>query len=461
MSATIGNTRVKNKGRISNAPAAVLLVFALTTLGGCEYLTGPGGPFGEDIKIPLSGERISVLLLQRSLSPDPEAAGQQIRLPAPTPNADWPQAGGNASHAMHHITINETINNAWRADIGYGASEEVRIVGSPIVADGRIYAMDSMSNVSAFDILNGKRLWTIELTPDEEDDDHIGGGLAFENGMVFVTTGFAQVIALDAGNGKVSWRKSLPGPMRTAPTVRGGRVFAITVDNRVFALSAATGEELWNYSGIPEVASLLGGASPAVDSGVVIAPFSSGELVALKAENGRVLWTDSLTARRRTDVVSTLAQIRGRPIIDRGRVFAISHGGLMVAIDLRSGRRIWDKEIGGLASPWVAGDYIFLLTNDAEVAAISRDNGSIYWVQALPRFEDPEEKDNPIVWTGPVLASDRLIITGSHGEVYSISPYTGEIMGKVDMPSGISVPPIIAGGSVYFLADDATLVAYR
>lgn len=454
-----GNTA--NNIKASNAPAGLLLAFALTMLGGCEYLTGPGGPFGEELKIPLEGDRISVLLHQRSLSPDPEVVEHQIQLPAPTPNADWTQAGGTASHAMHHITINETINNAWRADIGDGSSDEVRIVGTPIVADGRVYAMDSMSNVSAFDIANGRRLWTVELTPEEEDDDHISGAMAYENGRVFVTTGFAQAIALDAGNGTIMWRKMLPGPMRTAPTVRGGKVFIITVDSRLFALNASTGDELWNYSGIPEIASLLGGASPAVDSGVVIAPFASGELVALKAENGRVLWTDSLTSRRRTDVVSTMAHIRGRPIIDRGLVFAISHGGLMVAIDLRTGRRVWDKEISGLASPWVAGDYIYLLTNDAEVAAISRDNGSIYWVQALPRFEDPIEKDNPIVWSGPVLASDRLLITGSHGEVYSISPYNGAIMGKVDMPSGISVAPIIADGSVYFLANDATLVAYR
>ncbi|MHA1598554.1 MAG: outer membrane protein assembly factor BamB family protein [Alphaproteobacteria bacterium] len=452
---------IKQTSKGTNAVGAMLLAFTLTMLGGCEYLTGPGGAFGPDIKVPLPGDRISVLLLQRSLSPDPVTSGKEIRLPAPSPNADWPQAGGTASHAMHHIAINESISNVWRASAGDGADEEVRIVGTPIVADGRVYAMDSLSNVSAFDTKNGKRLWTTELTPEEEDDDHISGGLAYEDGRVFVTTGFAQVIALDAGNGTVLWRKSLPGPMRTAPTVRGGRVFANTVDSRVYALNAVTGEEIWNYTGIAEVASLLGGASPAVDQGVVVAAFSSGELVALKAENGRVLWTDSLTSRRRTDVVSTLAHIRGRPIIDRGRVFAISHGGLMVAIDLRSGRRIWDKEIGGLASPWVAGDYIFLLTNDAEVAAISRDDGSIYWVQALPRFEDPLEKDNPIVWTGPVLASDRLIITGSHGEVYSISPYNGDVMGKVEMPSGISVPPIVAAGSVYFLADNATLVAYR
>lgn len=439
----------------------IAIIFGFLMLSGCESLTGPGGMFEGEVKIPLSGERISILKHRRSLNADPELAAKRILLPAPTPNANWPQAGGYANHAMHHIAISDNLRRAWSANVGDGADEAIRLIGSPIVAGGRTYAMDTGSNVSAFDARSGKQLWRTSLTPDEEDDDHISGGMAYEDGKIYVTTGFAQVISLDASNGKIFWRKSLAGPIRTAPTVRAGRVFTITVDSRMYALNGSTGEELWTFTGIAKTASLLGGASPAVDRGVVVAPFSSGELVALKVENGRVLWTQSLNTTRRTDVVSALAHIRGRPIIDRGRVFAISHGGLIVSIDLRSGRRIWDKEIGGLSSPWVAGDYIFLLTNDSEIVAISRETGSIHWVQKLPQYEDPETKDFPIVWNGPLLASDRLIISSSIGEVYAVSPYDGRVMGKIDMPSGISVPPIIAGGRLYFLADNADLIAYQ
>ena len=174
-----------------------------------------------------------------------------------------------------------------------------------------------------------------------------------------------------------------------------------------------------------------------------------------------MLWSDSLTAVRRTDVVSTLAHIRGRPIIDRGMVFAVSHGGLMAAIDLRTGRRLWDKEIGGLESPWVAGSYIFAISNNEELLCLSRKDGRIYWVTALPRWVDEEDKEDPILWTGPLLASDRLIVAGSAGNALAISPYTGEILGRVEMPSSVSVAPVIADQTVYFLADNAELTAYR
>lgn len=426
-----------------------VLVFSL---GACDWF--------DKKKDPLPGERISVLVHSRSLKPDPGAA-TDIVLPAPAPNRDWPQAGGYPSHAMHHLLVNDQLKRAWKTDIGSGASDYERLVGSPVIAGGRIFAADAENRISAYDVKDGSRVWREDVTPKREDSGHIVGGLAFYRDRIYVSAGFAQVIALDAKTGKEVWRQPIPGPMRTAPTAHGGRIFVVTVDNQVFALDSETGKALWTYAGIAETASILGGGSPAIDGGVLVVPFSSGELVALRVENGRLLWSDSLATARRTDQVSTLSHIRGRPIIDRGRVFAMSHGGIMVSIDLRSGRRVWDREIGGLESPWVAGDYLFALTSEAEIVCLNRADGRILWVQELPRFSDEKKKKGPIVWTGPILASDRLIVGGSHGQALAVSPYSGQIIGREEMPDGVAVAPVVADGSVYFLANDADLVAYR
>lgn len=417
--------------------------------------------FGGAEKPPLPGDRISVLLHERSLSPDPELAGAEIILPRPTVNASWPQAGGYANHAMHHIDVADVLTLAWQSSAGEGSDDEERLNSAPIVAGGRVYTIDSQTMVRAFDADDGRELWSQNLTPDEEDDGHIAGGIAFENGRIIASTGFAEVIALDAGSGQVLWRRNVGSPMRAAPTVRGGRAFVVTVDNKLFALDATNGNVLWSHSGIREGVSLLGGGSPAVDSGIVVVPYSSGELVALKVENGRVLWTDVLAAVRRSNVVVTFSHIRGRPVIDRGRVFAVSYGGLLVSIDLRNGRRIWDKEIASLESPWVAGDFLYVLSTEGELICLSRKSGRIYWVQALPRYEDPEDREGLIIWTGPILTKNRLIVAGSNGEALAVSPYTGRILGRQDLPDGVSIPPVAAAGSVYFLTDDAELTAYR
>jgi len=445
-------------GRKVTVRKIFILAAAVALLGGCDTVKSW---FAEEKIPPLPGERISVLLHEQTLMPDSTVADVRIVLPPPTVNSNWPQAGGYANHAMHHIGAAEKLARAWGVDIGEGVDDSRRFVSSPIAAKGGVFAMDTGTNVSAFVAKTGERLWEAELTPEEEDDGHIGGGLAYENGRVVVTTGFSQVIALDAASGAEIWRRALGSPMRTPPTLRGGRVFTVTVDNKLNVLDAANGDTLWTHVGVAEISSILGGGSPAVDSGVVVVPYSSGELVALKVENGRVLWKDSLSAVRRTDVVSTLSHIRGRPIIDRGRVIAISHGGLMVAIDLRSGRRLWDKEIGGLESPWVVGDYIYVMSNDGELICLSRNDGRIYWVRQLPRWEDVKNKRGPLLWSGPILVSDRLIVAGTKGEALAISPYSGQILSKVTMPSNVSVAPIAANGTVYFLSDNAELVAYR
>ena len=425
-------------------------------------LTGCGSDFfGQNEAPPLPGKRISILTQQRSIEPDSSAAGHKIVLPAPVPNKDWPQAGGYANHAMHHMRVGKALQERWSISVGRGTNDEERLMAQPIVAANTLFSMDSETIISAYNLKDGAEIWSVELTPKEEDDDYINGGLAYENGKVFATTGFGQVIAVAAKTGKILWRRNVGAPARSAPTARGNRVFAITVTNKLFALNSETGAVLWTHSGIEEATNLLGGGSPAVDSGVIVAPYSSGELVALKVENGQELWADSLAGTRRGAASSTLGTIRGRPIIDRGIVFAISNSGQFAAINLRTGRRIWERPVGGIESPWIAGDYLFVISNNTDLLALSRLNGRIFWVTALPEWEDPEDREGKITWTGPILASDRLIVAGSTGEALSVSPYSGKVLGKVEMPDSVSISPIVVQDSLLFLSDDAELVAYR
>jgi outer membrane protein assembly factor BamB len=253
----------------------------------------------------------------------------------------------------------------------------------------------------------------------------------------------------------------MPAPMRAAPTASGGRVFAVTIDSQVFALAEDDGRRLWDHQGIQETAGLLGNASPAVAGSSVVVPYTSGEIFSLLAENGRVLWADSLQAVRRIDPVADMAQIRGMPVIDRGIVLAISHSGRMVAIDLNRGVRAWDIDLGGTEMPWVAGDFIYLLTNEYQMVCVTRKDGRIRWVQQLPLYLNPEDLEGPIRWVGPVLAGDRLIVAGSNSEALALSPYTGEILGSVDLPGPAALTPVVADSTIYFLTDDATLVAMR
>ncbi len=409
----------------------------------------------------LEGTRIAVLTTENDLKPDARIQDLAIELPPPVVNVAWPQQGGLASHSMQHVALGDLPATAWQADVGADADDDAPILSGPVVADGRVFAMDADATVSAYEAGTGRQIWRTVLEPSEERDGSWGGGVAFNGGRVFVATGFAQVIALDAEDGAEVWRTRVSGPMRAAPTAQGGRVFVVTKDNETHALDARDGTLLWSHTGIAETAGLLGGASPAVEGDIVVVPYSSGELFALRVENGSSLWSDNLAAIKRADAVSALADIRGRPVIDGGLVFAASHSGRMVAIDLPTGRRVWEAEVGSVQQPWIAGDFLFVLTADAQVVALTARDGLVRWASPLGLYEKPEKRKGRINWSGPILAGDRLVVAGSHGEVLSVSPYTGEILGQEKMPGGVSVAPAVAAEALFFLTDSAKLISLR
>lgn len=434
------------------------LMVAVACLGltGC----GKGGWFGDNDAPPLPGKRIAVLDSGLTLKPDSRTAQTDIRLPAPQPNRDWPQAGGYPSHAMHHVDLGTGLQRAWSASIGAGRDMRTRLLTQPVVADGRIYTLDADSRISATAAANGAALWRVDLTPDD-DSGGIGGGLAYDDGRVYASTGYGEVIALQADSGAILWRKRVSAPVRGAPTARAGRVIAVSVDNQTHALAAEDGRTLWTHQGVSELASMLGGSSPAVDGNTVVVPYTTGELFALRIENGVALWSDSLAGVRRTQAMAVLSDIHGLPVVDHGRVYAAGNSQQMAAIDLRSGRRVWERQIGSHQTPWIAGDFLFVVTSDNDLIAVEAKTGSIKWVAPLQRWVDEEDRAEPVVWSGPLLASDRLIIASSHGWALSVSPYTGEVLGREKMPDAVTVAPVAADGTLYFLTDDGSLVAYR
>ena len=384
-----------------------------------------------------------------------------MRLPAPYENGAWPDSGGYPSHAMYHLALGDSIKEVWTANVGEGASDYGRVTAQPVVSGGRVYAMDSQDVVSAFDAKSGKRLWRLDPEPETARDQTYGGGIAVAGERVFLTTGYGQALALDAASGKEIWRKNLSAPAHGAPTVADGRIFAITVDNELQVLAADDGRLLWTHNGLPEPASLLGAASPAVEGDVVVVPYTSGELFGLRVENGRVLWSDNLATSKPLGTLNSIADVRGQPVIDRDRVFAVSNSGLMVAIDLRTGDRVWEQDMGGTHAPWAAGDFVYVVANDNTVVCLRRQDGKVRWVRALPRFKDEEKKTDTLTWSGPVLAGDRLIVISSEGEALSISPYTGAPLGRTEFDDPVFVTPAVADMTLYVLTDGADLIALR
>lgn len=438
-------------------------LFLLTLVLGNLALSACGisDVFREDEKPPLEGERISILELQKALEPDDTALELQgLITPSAWRNAFWPQAGGYPNHAMQNLALSDgELQRFWSADIGQGSTDGLPLVAQPILVENTIFTLDSDAQLSAFNTQNGRKIWDLDIAREDEDDVVIGGGIAFSSGVLYVTNGFDELLAVNPKDGEVFWRKSLPAPARAAPTVLDGRVFVTTLDNKLIALRATDGQALWEYLGLAETAGLIGAASPAASRDVVIPVFSSGEISALRVTNGSLAWSDNLSNLRSAGGLSTISDIKALPVIDKDLIIAISFSGRLVAIDARTGTRIWQREISGSQTPWVAGNHIFVLSSDHKLIAVGRGSGTIRWITDLAAMV--KEDRNTLSFVGPVFAGGRLIVAGSRGVVFEIDPQDGRVIRNWDAGDTVSIAPIVAGGVLYILSEDGRLSAYR
>jgi outer membrane protein assembly factor BamB len=435
------------------------LLAALTML---SLLAGCGVFGGNRRTTPTVGTRIPVLSSESQVEVDPALADTPVTVPAPVVNADWPQPGGNPAHAMIHVALGPTPTQAWSVSIGAGSSTRARLASEPVVADGRVYTIDTTATVRAFNADTGAIVWQQQVRQTASPRETLfGGGVSFEAGRVYATNGAGDVAALDAVTGAQAWISKPGGPLRGAPTIAGDNVYVVSQDNQLYALNVTNGETRWTGSGSFELAGVFGSAAPAFAQSTLVAGFSSGELSAYRYENGQVVWQDALTRTGVSTVVGTLSDIDADPVIDNGRVIAVGQGGRMVAVELITGQRAWELNIAGISSPWVSGEWVFVVTDQAKVLAVSRASGRIRWIAQLPRYRNEERRRDPIFWRGPVLAGNRLVLVSSLGQMAYVSPVDGAIQATVETRAPMSLPPVVANNTLYLLDDAGRLTAYR
>ncbi len=454
---------------------------ALAGCGAGERLSGLNpfsGPETDDPDAPADDRRISILEFEEG--PERAVDAGPLALPPAYVNDRWPQPDGYPTHAVQHVEASGPLDRLFRVDAGSGSDRDRRLNTRPVLLDGVIYVMDASGRVTALDADTGGDIWRVRLEAPEEDGAeggrlfgvvpvprrgsgplNFGGGLAVDGGLVYAHAGYGYVVALDAQSGEEVWRQTSFTPFHTAPTVADGRVFVTTDDNELYALDARSGEVLWTHQGIAESARLITAPSAAVSGEVVIAPYTSGEIVALRAQNGSELWSDSLTRTGGLTPLASINDISASPVVLGDRVYAVSHSGVMGAFDLRTGERVWTQNVSALHTPWIAGDFLFLITTDAEAVAIDRRNGDVRWITQLRAFENERRRRDRIAWAGPVLAGGRLLAFSSDERMAILDPATGEVREERRLNDPVYVAPIIANETVYVLTDDARLIALR
>jgi len=439
---------------ISHRFGIALALVSSIVLAGCS-----------DREVILPGKREPILKLEPSAT---EGAGtlsapKAFAMPRQKNNVAWPQGHASPSTQVVHAALSAAPKPLWTLSVGTGDRARNRITADPIVAEGIVFTLDSLSVLTATST-SGSRLWSRDLTPSfERAGDADGGGIAYGDGVIFVSTGYGVLHALDPKSGSALWKQELKGSGNGRPSYFDGVVYLVSQDSVAWAIEAATGRIRWQLDHLSDVNNMSGSTGPAISEKLVVFGFGEGDLQAAFRGGGLTLWNATLAGGRSGRAVATIDDIATSPVISGSTVFAANSSGRIAAMHLDSGARLWTAPYGARSPLWPAGGSLFFVNDLGQLMRLDATDGSKVWSVDLPGFVSLRQRKSKDVVPhhGPVLAGGRLLLASGDGLLRQFDPETGAERSAIRLGSGATANPIVADGILYVLCRDGKLRAYR
>jgi outer membrane protein assembly factor BamB len=388
---------------------------------------------------------------------------EPITLPPVTRNASWLQRPGTPATRNAHAALGANPQAVWSVNIGAGDGRKGRITADPVVGGGLVYALDSEAKLTAVTAAGGVA-WSQSLVPARDNPgDASGGGLAYGDGKIFAVTGFGKLTALDGKTGAILWEQDLDATGNGSPAYANGVVYLVAGDNTAWAIDASNGRIRWQLGAASDRNNVTGGPAPAIAGDSVIFAYGSGELQAASAGGGSRSWGSLVTGRREGFARAVVSDITGDPVVSGKTVYAGSHAGSMVALDLETGQQNWSAKEGPMSAVWVAGGSVFLISERNQLIRLNAADGARIWAQDLPFFVGKRPKRQAEVYAhhGPVLAGGRLVVASNDGLIRFFDPASGAASGTVAISGGATTNPVVANGTLYVVSSKGVLHAYR
>lgn len=346
---------------------------------------------------------------------------------------------------LEEIQQQINIEKLWDQSIGDGSDDQyLKLV--PVYSRNRIYVADSDGEIEAIDAKSGKTLWS------HDTDVKITGSPGTADNMVLVGTGEAHLISLSADTGEELWRSRVSSEVLSSPVISDNIVIVRTIDGKVFGLNEDDGKRLWVYDRTVPVLTLRGTSAPVIAKGYVIAGFDEGRLAAIELHTGKLVWETRIALGSGRSELERMVDIDAEPVIVDDVIYVATYQGRMAALSLDSGRILWTRDISSYAGICVDDSAVYITDDSSVIWALDRFTGNSIWKQ---------EKLQARAATGPDIVGDMVVVGDLEGYLHWLDKKSGDIVGRIRMSKNMIIaPPISAEGKLFAYASDGTLGAF-
>ncbi|HEU4709203.1 MAG TPA: outer membrane protein assembly factor BamB [Methylophilaceae bacterium] len=267
---------------------------------------------------------------------------------------------------------------------------------TPAVQNGQVYAASATGDVFRIDANNGHQVWHVNA------GEKLSGGVGLGDNLVLVGTPTGYVIAFDQ-SGKLLWKSKVSSEVLSVPRVSGDMVVVRAGDSRIFGLSAIDGSRKWIYQRVTPTLSLRSSAGVAIDGGAVYVGFAGGKLIALRLEDGKIIWEASVAQPRGVTEIERIADITSLPVVDGPLVYAVAYQGKIAAVDRATGRVVWSRDISSYTGLGAEDARLFVAHANGGIYALDYSSGKTFWKQDDLFYRHPTA---PLPMGGVVAVGD-------------------------------------------------------
>jgi len=384
----------------------------------------------------------------------------EIIIPKQTKNTSWYEGAAIQNSKLQNFEKSFLVDSNRKIRLKkstkywsfYAGSLSRRFLYEPLIVDNVVYSLDSAGKVRAFDLLKDDLIYKKRIFPRKLLRNYQSPKIGYFNNMVFAVAGTNRVVAINAKDGEVMWKKDISAIPISKPFIVDGLLYLITNDNKIYAFNYLDGSLVWIQSGVFKPTAIFGSPEIISYKDKLLVSYSSGEIYAISKKNGEYFWSNNLNISRAINSDFYLNDIDSSPIIDDNIVYVSGNGGLMMAINIETGEYVWKKEIASTSNFWLAGNFIYLINNENKLLAIHKKDGLIKWISQLPNLKKKDKVKTKYIYNGVIMAGDKLLISRTDGVLLVASPLNGKVESEFKVAKKISHTPIVLNNKIYFYA---------
>ena len=356
----------------------------------------------------------------------------------------------NFQNVKNNLGNMKTISSITDKKKIFSGSGKLKNTSNPIYFDERLCSIDSDGSLYCLDTISEKLIFKIKNEQSNFNKiEIIRGGIAYFDDKIIYADAYGQIKLLNAISGEPIWSTQIDFPILSSPLIYRGYIYLISSDNRIFAIDINDGSNAWSFQTTAENKKNVKTSSPAAFENLIIVPFSNGELIAFKYDDGRPVWSENVS---KVSLVSNfdIKDISANPVINGSNVYTISTNGKLISTNIINGQRNWSIDISGSRTPIISGNVIYVIDEDSRLVCINISTGEIYWIRELEKYRKGNKVKDLNLWLSPYLINNLIYNISYFGEIKIVSPKTGEILAIENLGiKGIVSQPIVLQDRVY------------